>query len=140
MVHAGRGLIAVILIVILAVCYMHLPTDHVSSAMPSLRISVEEARAKRFGLIIDVRTPKERSLLGYYPLSIPISLDALEKEIPLDISNKNTPILIYSNGDTRAEKAAAKVYRMGYHRVSYLDGTYLQLLPGSMPRSIPEIM
>jgi hypothetical protein len=70
-------------------------------------------------------------------LSIPISLDALEKEIPLDISNKNTPILIYSNDDTRAEQAAARVYRMGYHRVSYIDGTYLQLLPGSMPRSIP---
>ena len=120
----------VILIVILVVCYLHMPTN-TTYHMPTLRISVEEARFKRFGLIIDVRTPKERSELGYYPLSIPISLDALEKELPLDISNKNTPILIYSNGDTRAEKAAAMVYRMGYHRVSYIDGTYLQLLPGS---------
>jgi len=129
MVHTGKGLMIVILIVILVVCYLHIPTD--TYHMPILRISVEEARFKRFGLIIDVRTPKERSELGYYPLSIPISLDALEKEIPLDISNKNTPILIYSNGDTRAEKAAAIVYRMGYHRVSYIDGTYLELLPGS---------
>jgi rhodanese-related sulfurtransferase len=130
MVHTGKGLIIVILIVILVVSYLHMHTD-TTYQMPTLRISVEEARFKRFGLIIDVRTPKERSELGYYPLSIPISLDALEKEIPLDISNKNTPILIYSNGDTRAEKAAAMVYRMGYHRVSYIDGTYLQLLPGS---------
>ena len=118
----------VILIVILVVCYLHMPMDTSSF---SLRISVEEARSKRFGLIIDVRTPKERSELGYYPLSIPISLDTLEKQIPIDISNKNTPILIYSNDDTRAEKAAAIIYRMGYHRVSYIDGTYLQLLPGS---------
>jgi len=136
MVHTGKVLIIVILIAILIVCYTHLPTKYDEhNIMPSLRISVEEARAKRFGLIIDVRTPKERSVLGYYPLSIPISLDALEKEIPLDISNKNTPILIYSNGDSRAEKAALKVYRMGYRRVSYLDGTYLELLPGSTPRS-----
>jgi rhodanese-related sulfurtransferase len=131
MVHKGKGLMIVILIVILVLCYLYMPLDHQTLQMPSLRISVEEARMKRFGLIIDVRTPKERSELGYFPLSIPISLDALEKEIPIDISNKNTPILIYSNGDTRAEKAAAIVYRMGYHRVSYIDGTYLQLLPGS---------
>jgi rhodanese-related sulfurtransferase len=131
MVHKGKGLMIVILIVILVLCYLYMPSDHIVYQMPSLRISVEEARMKRFGLIIDVRTPKERSELGYYPLSIPISLGSLEKEIPIDISNKNTPILIYSNGDTRAEKAAAIVYRMGYHRVSYIDGTYLQLLPGS---------
>jgi rhodanese-related sulfurtransferase len=131
MVHKGKGLMIVILIVILVLCYLYMPLDHDVYQMPSLRIGVEEARMKRFGLIIDVRTPKERSELGYYPLSIPISLDALEKEMPLDISNKNTPILIYSNGDTRAERAAAIVYRMGYHRVSYIDGTYLQLLPGS---------
>jgi rhodanese-related sulfurtransferase len=130
MAHTGKGLMIVILIVILVVSYLHMQMD-TTYHMPTLRISVEEARFKRFGLIIDVRTPKERSELGYYPLSIPISLDALEKEIPLDISNKNTPILIYSNGDTRAEKAAVMVYRMGYHRVSYIDGTYLQLLPGS---------
>ena len=132
MVHKGKGLMIVILIVILTLCYIYMPMDSIVYKMtPSLRIGVEEARMKRFGLIIDVRTPKERNELGYYPLSIPISMNALEKEIPLDISNKNTPILIYSNGDTRAEKAAAIVYRMGYHRVSYIDGTYLQLLPGS---------
>jgi rhodanese-related sulfurtransferase len=131
MVHKGKGLMIVILIVILVLCYLYMPLDRSEHKMPSLRISIEEARMKRFGLIIDVRTPKERSELGYYPLSIPISLNTLEREIPLDISNKNTPILIYSNGDTRAEKAAARVYRMGYHRVSYIDGTYLQLLPGS---------
>ena len=131
MVHKGKGLMIVILIVILVLCYLYMPSDHIVYQMPSLRISVEEARMKRFGLIIDVRTPKERSELGYYPLSIPISLGSLEKEIPIDISNKNTPILIYSNGDTRAEMAAAMVYRMGYHQVSYIDGTYLQLLPGS---------
>jgi rhodanese-related sulfurtransferase len=99
--------------------------------MPSLEISVAEARSRRFGLIIDVRSPEERSYLGYYPQSIPISIHDLQKGIALDISNKNTPILIYSNGDNRAAKAADTVYRMGYPNVRYINTTYLSLLPGS---------
>ena len=97
----------------------------------SLRISVKEARAKRFGLIVDVRTHKERNLLGFYPLSIPISIHSLRSELPLDISNKRTPILVYSNGDSRAAEAASIIYQMGYHDVSYIDKPYLALMPGS---------
>ena len=98
---------------------------------PMLNIGVAEARARRFGLIIDVRTPKEREMLGFYPDSIPISLDSLNMEVPLDISNKNTYILIYSNGDSRAAKAAEILYKMGYRNVKYITETYLSLLPGS---------
>jgi rhodanese-related sulfurtransferase len=98
---------------------------------PSLRISINEAKGRRFGLIIDVRTPREREQLGYYPNSIPISIDMLDKEVPLDISNKNTHILIYSNGDDRAAKAANILYRMGYNNVRFISQTYLSLMPGS---------
>ena len=98
---------------------------------PSLDISIDEARSRRFGIIIDVRTTEERSQLGYYPESIPISIHDLQKGISLDISNKNTPILIYSNGDSRAMVAADIVYHMGYHNVRYINATYLSLLPGS---------
>jgi rhodanese-related sulfurtransferase len=97
----------------------------------SLRISVGEAKARRFGLIIDVRTPKERELLGYYPNSIPISPQQLQQEVPLDISSKNTWILVYSNGDNRAAAAAEVLYRMGYRNVRYIKETYLSLMPGS---------
>ncbi len=96
-----------------------------------LEISVAEARAKRFGLIIDVRTPKEREQLGYYPNSIPISIDMLDRQVPIDISNKNTNILIYSNGDERAARAAEILYKMGYRNAKYISKTYLSLLPGS---------
>lgn len=96
-----------------------------------LRITVAEARARRFGLIIDVRTPKERELLGFYPESIPISIDQLSSQVPMDISNKKTWILIYSNGDDRAPKAAEILYRMGYTNVRYIKEQYLTLLPGS---------
>lgn len=98
---------------------------------PSLRISVGQAKARRFGLIIDVRTPKERELLGYYPNSIPISLEKLQQEVPLDISSKSTWILVYSNGDPRAAAAAEILYRMGYRNVRYIKETYLSLMPGS---------
>ena len=97
----------------------------------SLKIPVSEARARRFGLIIDVRTPKERELLGYYPNSIPISPDTLSQQVPLDISNKNTWILVYSNGDDRAAVAAQVLYKMGYNNVRYIKETYLSLMPGS---------
>jgi rhodanese-related sulfurtransferase len=97
----------------------------------SLRISIGEAKSRRFGLIIDVRTPKERELLGYYPNSIPISPERLQQEVPLDISSKNTWILVYSNGDPRAAAAAEILYRMGYRNVRYIKETYLSLMPGS---------
>ena len=96
----------------------------------SLRISVAEARARRFGLIIDVRTPIERDQMGYYPNSIPISMEKLRTEVPLDISSKRTWILVYS-GDNRAAVAADILYGMGYSNVKYITESYLKLMPGS---------
>jgi rhodanese-related sulfurtransferase len=121
------GNLVFLVIVYLIYTFLIQPTN----TGPNLNISVTEARARRFGLIIDVRTPKEREILGYYPDSIPISLDNLNKEVPLDISNKNAYILIYSNGDSRAAIAAETLYKMGYRNVKYINETYLSLLPGS---------
>jgi rhodanese-related sulfurtransferase len=85
--------------------------------------------------MIDVRTPKEREELGYYPNSIPISIDQLKKEVPFLIGSGlqplQTPILVYSNGDYRAQAAAEILYSMGYSQVRYIKQTYLALLPGS---------
>jgi rhodanese-related sulfurtransferase len=127
----GLGLIIIILIILLSVYYTHNGMKLVHDLTPLLLISVDEARSRRFGLIIDVRSPEERSQLGFYPESIPISIHDLQKGVALDISNKSTPILIYSNGDNRAEIAASIVYRMGYRNVRYINTTYLSLLPGS---------
>jgi len=96
---------------------------------PSLKISIAEARSKRFGLIIDVRTPKERDQLGYYPNSVPISMENIRNQVPLDISSKNTHILVYS-GDNRALVAAKVLYIMGYRNVKYITESYLRLMPG----------
>ncbi len=101
---------------------------HVASP---LKIGIPEAKARRFGLIIDVRTPKERELLGYYPNSIPIGLHQLQQQVPLDISSRDTWILVYCNTGARARKAAELLYNMGYKNTRFINGSYLQLMPGS---------
>jgi rhodanese-related sulfurtransferase len=109
-----------------------------SSFLPtaaSLEVSPADAKRRRFGLILDVRTPKERERLGFYPNSIPISLQNLVKEVPDLIGTgpamKQKDILVYSNGDRRAHVAAEMLYDAGFHRVRYLATTYDHLLPGS---------
>lgn len=115
-------------IVLLFVIYWFLiPMYHKSF---ELEISAEEARRHPFHLIVDVRTPQEREEYGYYPNSIPVSMDHLRTEIPMDVSNRSSEILVYSNGhDSRAAAAAYELYDMGYTRVRYLKGDYQQMLP-----------
>lgn len=104
-----------------------------------LGVSPEVARKKRYHLIIDVRSPQEREEWGYYPNSIPISFDQLQKEVTLLIANRDAHLLVYSNGDARAAIAAEKLYHAGYHSVSYLKGTYVEMLPpGSQQSSTVE--
>ena len=55
-------LLIVLIIVIIVIIVYSIPVHK----EPSLKISISEARSRRFGLIIDVRTPKERDQLGYY--------------------------------------------------------------------------
>jgi rhodanese-related sulfurtransferase len=124
----GPILTIIVVVILMYLIYMAIPANY---NQPSLRIGIPEARSRRFGLIIDVRTPKERDQLGYYPNSIPISLERLRSEVPLDISNKNTWILVYCNTGRRAEMAAEILYKMGYPNVRYINESYLSLMPGS---------
>ena len=95
----------------------------------TLEISPTEARAKRFHLVIDVRTPQERDEWGYYPNSIPISMNQLATKVPFALTTKHADLLVYANSDARAAIAAETLYDMGYHSVRYLKGSYLDLLP-----------
>ena len=118
-------LLIILIIVIIVIIVYSIPVHK----EPSLKISISEARSRRFGLIIDVRTPKERDQLGYYPNSVPISMERISNQVPLDISSKNTWILVYS-GDNRATIAAEVLYKMGYRNVKYIKESYLKLMPG----------
>jgi rhodanese-related sulfurtransferase len=125
----GSVLTVAVLLVLVYLGYTYYSNSNHKES--SLRISIGEAKARRFGLIIDVRTPKERELLGFYPNSIPISPQTLQQQVPLDISNKNTWILVYCNTGSRAASAAEILYKMGYRNVRYIKETYLSLMPGS---------
>jgi rhodanese-related sulfurtransferase len=120
-----------ILILIFILIILYLINNRYIVQHLNLKIDKNEAKSRRFGLIIDVRTLKEREYQGYYPNSIPIPIDKLTYEVPLDISSKDTSILVYSNADDRAKKGAEILYNMGYHNVKYIDVSYTQLLPGS---------
>jgi rhodanese-related sulfurtransferase len=125
----GYVLTVAILLIIAFVVYNVM--DQSKSTIPSLRIGIPEARARRFGLTVDVRTPKEREVLGYYPNSIPISVQQIHREVPFLNPNKDIHILIYSNADNRAAMAADILYKLGYVNVRYINESYLSLLPGS---------
>ena len=118
------------LIVLITIIYVaHLSTSGLQSAAPSLMISTNEARARRFGLILDMRSQAEREQLGYYPNSIPVSLNTLQTEVPFLNSNKKTFILVYSSGDDKAYRAAAMLHDMGYINARYIAEPYLSLMP-----------
>lgn len=125
------GYVIIVTLVFVLIASLYTFKDNTTNSIPLL-ISVNEARSRRFGLIIDVRTQKERETLGYYPNSIPISLETIQSEVPLDISNKNSWILVYSQeGGVKAKLAAETLYRMGYPNVRYINTSYLSLMPGS---------
>ena len=123
---------AIIIGIILYAVYTNMNSLH---QQPSLEIPVEEARSKRYRLVIDVRTPKEREELGYYPNSIPIAVDQLKSDVPFligsGLQSLQSPILVYCNGGRRAQLAAEILYHLGYTRVRYISTSYLSLLPGS---------
>jgi len=99
----------------------------------SLVILPHEVRDHSFSLIVDVRSPKEREEYGYYPNSVPISIDLLQQTIPIDLAiDPSSSILVYSNGDTRAQVAAEIIYSMGYTHVRYLREPYTILMPGQL--------
>jgi len=129
-----KGTILCMALILGAVLYV-VYTNIDSIQLPTLEIPIEEARSKRFRLVIDVRTPKEREELGYYPNSIPIEVDQLRSDVPFLIGSGlrslQSPILIYSNGDRRAQLAAEMLYHLGYTQVRYISKSYLSLMPGS---------
>jgi rhodanese-related sulfurtransferase len=121
----------IVLIVVIAIHSVNQSSSVRSAPVVSLQISTGEARSRRFGLILDMRSAREREELGYYPNSIPVSLDRLSSEVPFLNSNRATSIMVYSNGDNRAKVAAHALYQMGYRNVRYITTSYLALMPGS---------
>lgn len=130
---AKRVSFGIILLVVLVIVIAAHAVNQPSARTPevSLQISTGEARSRRFGLILDTRDAREREELGYYPNSIPVSINRLSSEVPFLNSNRAVSILVYSNGDSRAKIAAHALYQMGYRNARYITTSYLALMPGS---------
>ena len=118
-------LLAILVAIIIYVIYTQHPVQ-------SLEISPSAAKRHRFSLILDVRTPRERETLGFYPNSIPLPIDSLQ-EVPSLIGTgpaaKQKEILVYANGDSRAHVAAKMLYAAGFTRVRYIATSYDAMMP-----------
>ena len=94
-------------------------------------VPVSEGKAgiaqKRYNVVLDVRTPIERAVLGYYPGSIHIPVSELRARIQKEIPDKNTTILIYCNTGQRARKAAELLQSLGYKNTRYIATSHIFL-------------
>ena len=95
----------------------------------SMLISPQEAKARRFGLILDVRTHRERELYGYYPNSVVIPIEELTQTSISDLVSKDTSILIYCKKGRRAGQAALMLKSWGFKNVKYIDQPYTSMMP-----------
>jgi rhodanese-related sulfurtransferase len=94
-----------------------------------MRIGPQEAKARRFGLILDVRSHKERELYGAYPNSVIIPFEELTLQSVSDLVSKDTSILIYCKKGTRASQAAVMLKNGGFKNVKYIDQPYTSMMP-----------
>ena len=118
----------ILLVLIITVCAVYFSTNDTGFIRPSLEISVKDARVRRFGLILDVRSLQEREEMGFFPNSIPFDPEDWKKG---GLVGKTTSIMVYSNGDGRAQRVAEHLYQAGYHNIHYITSTFTSLLPGS---------
>lgn len=135
--------ILLLLVVLAIVAYQLYADDFLlltsSAFLPNqLAIDPSEARRQRFALILDLRTPKDRERLGFYPNSIPVDPSRLLEEVPYLLGDRRpSPVglLVYSTeGDQHALKAAQALYRKGFTGVRYLNGSYVDMLPPGQNR------
>ena len=96
------------------------------------RISAPEAKrriqAGEIDLVLDVRTPLERSTLGFYPGSVQIPSADLDVRMPATYPNKQMRILAYCNTGHRARMATDKLHGLGYTNAVFISSTYRSLL------------
>ena len=94
-------------------------------------ITPEEAKKLlKDAIIIDVRTERERSMLGYHPDSIHLPTSKMTSEhVNRIIGDPGQTIIVYCNSGQRARLATKKLHDLGFKNAKYIAGTYHSLLP-----------
>jgi phage shock protein E len=121
-------LIITVVILVGVLLYNHL-TLQTNSNPKNMLITPQEAKARRFGLILDVRTQRERELYGYYPNSVVIPFEELTQASVSELVSKDTSILIYCKKGRRAGQAALMLKSWGFKNVKYIDQAYTSMMP-----------
>ncbi len=89
------------------------------------KITPEEAKklmeTRAETVLLDVRTQAEYEE-KHIPNSVLIPLDTIPKQVELQLSDKNVPILVYCRSGNRSKTAAAILVKLGYKDVYDLGG------------------
>ena len=73
--------------------------------------------------LVDVREESEWNK-GYIPNAIHIGKGVIERDIEKKINNTEAEIILYCGGGFRSALAADNLQKMGYSKVSSMDGGY----------------
>lgn len=121
-------LLIAVVVLITVLTYNHI-TLQTKINPQSMLISPQEAKSRRFGLILDVRSEQERELYGAYPNSVIIPFEELTNQSISDLVSKDTSILIYCKRGSRSSQAALMLKSWGFKNVKYIDQSYDSLMP-----------
>jgi rhodanese-related sulfurtransferase len=126
--------VVLFLIILLCIILFNNIFHKANTDMEYLLISPEEAKSRRFGLILDVRTRSEREQYGYYPNSVNIPIDELTEQSITSLVSKDTTILVYCKKGIRASKAVRMLKKWGFKQVNYINQYYYTMMPGNTGR------
>lgn len=94
-------------------------------------ITPEEAKTiLKDAIIVDVRTERERAMLGHHPDSIHLPMSKMTSEhVNQILVNPDQTLIVYCNSGQRARLATKKLHDLGFKNAKYIAGTYHSLLP-----------
>lgn len=98
---------------------------------------LERLQAGERYVLIDVREDHEWSK-GHLPSAHHIGKGILEREIETALPEKDTPIVLYCGGGYRSVLAADNLQKMGYTKVTSLDGGWRGWTERGLPTVTPE--
>ena len=125
-----NGLVLVAILTILIVLYNlyngYIIYNHPSAVLPGT--AKQNVRKNQYKYILDVRM-KEAWEYNHFPEAISIPLHQISSETLAQHSIRpEDSILIYSNSNVCAKRAYTKLKKLSYEKVSFLLGTYTNLL------------
>ena len=86
------------------------------------KVKVQLDRGDKF-LLVDVREESEWNK-GHITNATYIGKGVIERDIEKNVSNAETEIILYCGGGFRSALAADNLQKMGYSKVSSMDGGY----------------